>query len=63
MQLGTAQRAGLAGLQLGAMGFQSLDALLLLQQFFLGLHLLLHILVAQAQLRHLGVLGLMLLTQ
>ncbi len=61
VRLGAAQRAGFTGLQLGAMGFESLDALLLLQQFFLGLHLLLQVLVAQTQLRHLGSFGLMLL--
>src|SRR3990167_1637666 len=55
--VGATQGAGLALLQLRTVGFQGLDAPLLLQQFFLVAQLLLQVLVARAQGEHLGILG------
>ena len=54
---GAAQWAGAAGLQVCAVGFQGLDALLLLKQLFLVTHLLLQVPVGLAALRHLGGTG------
>ncbi|MNO53251.1 hypothetical protein D3C76_436900 [compost metagenome] len=62
MLVGAAQRTGLVRLELGAIAFQGLDALLLFEQLFLVAHLLLQVLVLTAQRRDVLLLPRMLAT-